>query len=161
MFLFIWQKAGTVCWRSRGCVTVLTTELGRRMVEQEPGASEHGSCIVWQEHPQATLHFLENRCERWGLGEARPAGLSIRIRAFFSSSPQICRVKHLQQWISSNPYSRVVGNHRSGEANSKYVLRDEIPTHFGQVCQSTSPGSLAGILALTAQRAVQTFLWWF
>lgn len=38
-FLFIWQKSRG--WRSRGCVRVLTTELGRRMVEQEPGASEH------------------------------------------------------------------------------------------------------------------------
>lgn len=71
------------------------------MVEQEPGASEHGSCIAWQEHPRASLHFLESR---WELGEAkRAAGLSIRISAFFSSSSQICRVRHLQQWISNNP----------------------------------------------------------
>lgn len=91
--------------------------------------------------------FLENRRERRGLSEARgPAGLSIRISAFFSSSPQICRVRHLQQGISSNPYScvciHVVGKHRPGRANSKHVLHGETPTPSGQVCQSTSPGTL-------------------
>lgn len=91
--------------------------------------------------------FLENRQERRGLSEARgPAGLSIRISAFFSSSPQICRVRHLQQGISSNPYSCVcihmVGKHRPGRANSKHVLHGETPTPSGQVCQSTSPGTL-------------------
>lgn len=52
-------------WRNRGCVRALTTELGRGMVEQQPGASERGSCIAQQEHPPASPHLLENSQERW------------------------------------------------------------------------------------------------
>ena len=62
-FLFIWQKGGTVCWRSRRRVRALTAELGSGMAEQQPGASEHGSCIAQQEHPPASPHLLENSQE--------------------------------------------------------------------------------------------------
>lgn len=63
-FLFIWQKTGTVRRRNRRCVRALTTKLGRGMAEQQPGASEYGSCIGQQERPPASLHFLENSRER-------------------------------------------------------------------------------------------------
>lgn len=89
--------------------------------------------------------------------------LSIRISAFFSSSPQICRVRHLQQWISSKSYSCMVIKHRLGRQQQIwFTWQDTNPLWPGlPVHKPKVPLAGAGVLALTAQRAGQTFLWWF